>query len=69
MQIWFLISEDDRKKLKAKMPANWVPPHWDERFGDIRQSRAVVVDVKLESPEEIEKLMKRPSKWGKRPIK
>ena len=60
MQIWFLISEEARKKVKALMPKTWYPPR-DEW-------QPIKTDFKLESPEEIDRLMRKPPKHQKRVV-
>jgi hypothetical protein len=50
MQIWFLIKDEETKrKLKTLAPAGWVPP--------IYEDRNLTFDLKLESLDEISKIM------------
>ena len=51
--IWFLVSDEDKDKLKAMMPRTWQPPK--------SKGRVINLDCQLEDIEELGKLMaKRP---------
>jgi hypothetical protein len=47
--IWFLITEEIRVKLRALMPADWLPPREDFKSLNLK--------VKLEDLEELAKIM------------
>lgn len=49
-RLWDTLSREDKAKLKARMPEGWYPPR--------RKPRKTKVEGKLESTEELARLMK-----------